>query len=88
MACKVTRDTHGTLWHVPQQKQVQTPGSKQFLGCGALDIWWDRDILNRADENIIIRQDNGTEEDADVIQITLGQAYDLLHALGWAIKTP
>ncbi len=87
MACKVTRDTHGTLWHVPLAPPVTTKGGKRYEGCGALDVWWDRDVTNKADENIIIRQDNGPEE-ADVIQITLGQAYDLLHALGWAIKTP
>lgn len=87
MACKVFRDTHGSLWRVPAQPDVTTKGGKKYEGCPQIDIWWDRGT-DKADENLIIRQENEDGEKADVLQLTLSQAYDLIHALGWAIKTP
>lgn len=88
VACSVHRDENGTGWRVPAARAVKTKGGKTYEGCQAVEVWWDRDVTNKSDENIILRQERGGGEPADVIQITLGQAYDLLHALGWAIKTP
>lgn len=84
MTCKVVRDEHGTSYEIPKAKDVQTPGGKRYPGSASVLVWWDRDIKNKADETLYIRQDNSAEK-ADVITLTLGQVYDLMHACGLAI---
>lgn len=82
MPCKVIRDEHGALYRVP----AFTPDKTNVIALTPrpnVDVWWDRDPTHKSDEDLIIRQDNG--EKADVITLTLGQAYDLLHAIGCAI---
>lgn len=89
MACSVHRDANGTGWHIKASKSVVTKGGKKYEGCPEVQCWWDRDVTNKSDENLIIRQESvDGKSEADVIQITLGQAYDLLHAIALAIKTP
>lgn len=84
MAARAIRDEHGTLYRIPAQTKVKTPGGQWLPGSPSVDLWWDRDVgPRRNDEQLLIRQTNGDK--ADVITLTLAQAYDLLHALGCAI---
>jgi hypothetical protein len=78
--CKKSSDEHGTLYRVP----AFVPQSKGKLQPRPhIDVWWDRGS-KRSDEDLIIRQENRTDG-ADCIFLTLGQAYDLIHALGCLI---
>mgnify|MGYP000175519507 CR=1 FL=1 len=86
VACKAIRDTHGTLWRVPAANTVKIKG-KLIDGAPQIDVWWDRDVAFKDNEHLIIRQENATDR-ADVLTLTLAQAYDLLHAIATAIKTP
>lgn len=88
MACRVIRDTHGTLYRIPKATTVQTPGHQLLPGSPHVDVWWDRDMgPKRNDEQLLIRQENEASR-ADVITLTLGQVYDMIHALGWAVMRP
>lgn len=78
MACKKTSDKFGSLFQVPAFKP-KDPSNKSLPSRPGVDVWWDREHLNKANEDIILRQVNG--ENADTIIINLGQAYDLLHAV-------
>lgn len=84
MVCRASKDEHGTTYHVPEDKTGKTPGGHQFPGCAAVDVWWARDFKHRSDETLLIRQESNNER-ADVIELTLGQVYDLIHALGHAV---
>jgi hypothetical protein len=53
-------------------------------GVAELQIWWARKFKDRRDETILIRQES-RPDGADVIELTLGQAYDLIHALCHAV---
>jgi hypothetical protein len=82
VACKAIRDENGTLYRVPAF--APEPKNRSRLTARPnVDVWWDRDAKVKSDEDLIIRQDNGDK--ADVIIITQGQGYDLLHALASAI---
>jgi hypothetical protein len=83
MACRVVRDDNGSLYQVPAAPTMKNAGGKWRPGFPRVDVWWDR---ARDGETLIIRQEN--EGKADVVSLTLGQVYDLIHALGWAIKRP
>jgi hypothetical protein len=81
LPCKVIRDEHGALYRVP----AFTPKPENLTKLEPrpnVDVWWDRGT-KKSDEDLYIRQDNGAK--ADVIVLTLGQAYDLIHALGSCI---
>lgn len=83
MPCRVYRDEHGALYRVPAFTPQLRENFKALPPRPAVDVWWDRDATKKSLEDLIISQDNGDK--ADVITITHGQAYDLIHALGWAI---
>lgn len=87
MVCRVIKDTYGTLYQVPAALNVKTPALKRLDGSPLVDVWWDRDHTNKSDECLILRQENEPDH-ADVITLTQGQVYDLIHALGWAIMRP
>jgi hypothetical protein len=75
MACKASKSKDGSLiYHIAKdQKQPE------------LDAWWLRH--DKKDELFTIRQENdvsGTKH-VDLIQLTLGQVYDLIHALSAAV---
>lgn len=86
MACQVSRDDNGTTYHVPESKPVVSPGGHTFPGSDAVDIWWGRRFKEAQDETLLLRQENG--KTVDVITLTLGQVYDVIHALGWAVMRP
>jgi hypothetical protein len=50
-----------------------------------VDVWWSRDKSN-AEETVIIRQEYEDRSTADVLELTLGQAYDLIDALNKVIE--
>jgi hypothetical protein len=50
-----------------------------------LDCWWARRFKSRADETLIIKQENQSDR-ADVVELTLGQVYDLIDALNKAVE--
>lgn len=55
-----------------------------FPGCASVDVWWGRQFKGKQDETLLIRQESNTKR-ADVVELTLGQVYDLIHALGWSV---
>lgn len=89
-AVKVWRDEHGALYRVPAftpdtaSLDVRKDTKRKLTSKPHVDCWWDRGV-RRDDEDLILRQENAPDR-ADVITITQGQAYDLIHALGWLIK--
>jgi hypothetical protein len=87
VACRVIRDTYGTLYQIPSAKTVKTPDRRLRDGSPHVDVWWDRDHTDKAHETLMIRQEN-MENRADVVSLTLGQVYDMIHALGWAVMKP
>lgn len=84
MACRVIRDKHGTTFIVPEDKSVKTVGGHQLPGSHELQVWWARTFKDRRDETLLIRQQSNSDK-ADVIELTLGQVYDLIHALSHAV---
>lgn len=86
MPAKAITDAYGTTYHIPEDKAVKTPGSKWRPGLPALEVWWSRDGA-KADETIIIRQEYEGRATAEVLELTQGQAYDLLDALNKALES-
>lgn len=87
MAAKVIRDENGTLHRVPRAPPYTTPRGLKLDGTPSVDVWWDREPMHKADEQLIIRQENGGDR-ADVIVISQGQAHDLLQAVAMALNKP
>lgn len=87
MAVRAIKDTYGTSYAIPKAKDGVTPGGKSFQGTPEISVWWDRDHTRKADETLILRQENSADR-SDVITLTLAQAYDLLHAVGLAVMRP
>ena len=48
-------------------------------------MWWARRFKERADETLIIKQENQSDR-ADVLELSFGQAYDLIDALNKAVE--
>jgi hypothetical protein len=64
---------------------AMTPGGIKRPGCPLVEVWWSRDG-KRADETIIIRQEWAGRDTAEVLEVTQGQAYDLMKALADAME--
>jgi hypothetical protein len=56
-------------------------------GVPEVQVWWSRSFRGRLDETLLLRQENNPNK-ADVIELTLGQVYDLIHALGNSVMRP
>jgi hypothetical protein len=56
-------------------------------GVPELNVWWARRFKTRAEETLIIKQENQADR-ADVIELTLGQVYDMILALNKAVENP
>ena len=91
-------DQNGFHWIVPEETSLNPKDYSQQV-----NVWWSREgrkrVLTSAptkklgwktdqSETLIIRQENGINIGADVIIITLGQAYDLIDALTQAVEKP
>jgi hypothetical protein len=87
VACRAVRDENGTTYFVPAAKVLKTPGGKALPGIPEIQVWWMRNFKARAGETLLIRQENNPKG-ADVIELTLGQVYDLIHALSNAVMRP
>lgn len=85
MPIKIDRDANGTSYTIPASETVKTPGGTMLPGRPELNAWWARRLKSRADETLIIKQENMGDR-ADVIELTLGQVYDLIDALNKAVE--
>jgi hypothetical protein len=45
-------------------------------------------LRTRRDETLLLRQERANGSGADIIELTLGQVYDAIHALAWAVMRP
>lgn len=84
MACRASRDANGTTYFVPEDKTTKTPGGHHLPGVPEVQVWWARKFKDRRDETLLIRQESNPQR-ADVIELSLGQVYDLIHALSHAV---
>jgi hypothetical protein len=84
VACRASRDANGTTYFVPQASVGRDPSGRVLAGLPEVQVWWARRFKDLKDETLIIRQESN-EDKADVIELTLGQVYDLIHALGAAV---
>lgn len=87
MPCEVSTDQYGTTFTIPPAASVKTPGAQWRSGCPAVTVWWSRDVAKKADETLIIRQEYGNRSTADVLELTLGQVYDLIDGLRKAVES-
>lgn len=85
MSCQVETDSSGTLYVIPADKTVKNPGGRLLPGVPELNVWWARRFKERADETLIIKQEN-MKDRADVVELTLGQLYDLIDAANRAVE--
>jgi hypothetical protein len=85
LACKIEKDPNGTSYTITASEAVKTPGGKQLPGSAELICWWARRFKSRAEETLIIKQENQSDR-ADVVELTLGQVYDLIDALNKAVE--
>jgi hypothetical protein len=85
MPARINRDAQGTSYTIDASPTVKSPGGTQLPGMAALVVWWARRFKSRSQETLIIRQESQTDR-ADVIEITLGQVYDLIDALNKAVE--
>lgn len=86
MPCSSSTDSHGTTYQIPEAPTVTLPSGKRFRGYPSLEIWWSRDLKLKAEETLVIRQEYPERSTADVLELTVGQAYDLIDALNKAVE--
>lgn len=86
MPAEAHTDQHGTSYLVPEAPAVKTPAGRILAGLPSIDVWWSRDFKKHAEETIIVRQEYEDRPTADIIELTLGQAYDLIDALTKAVE--
>jgi hypothetical protein len=95
VTCTANRDGFGTSYLIAAAPPAKTPKGRTLRGCPALDVWWSRDSRAgpwpatskaTAEETLIIRQEYENRSTADVLELTLGQAYDLIDALNKAVE--
>jgi hypothetical protein len=82
---KIDRDKNGTSYTILASPPVKTPGGTVLPGSPELNVWWARRFKTRAEETLIIKQENQSDR-SDVIELTLAQAYDLISALNKAVE--
>lgn len=83
MPCKVIRQGLTSIYTIPADDTLRDAGGNLLAPSPEVEAWWIGKMRNRREETFLIRQENGNN--ADVIELTLGQVYDLHHALGCAI---
>jgi hypothetical protein len=87
MVCRRVKDENGTTYFVSEVKTTANPRGKVLPGLPEIQVWWARRFKDRSEETLLIRQENNPQG-ADVIELTLGQLYDMIHALNEAIEKP
>lgn len=86
MPATKSTDAYGTTFTIQAAPSVRTPGAQWRPGCPAVEAWWSRNGA-KADETLIIRQEYPDRSTADVLELTFGQAYDLIDALNKAMES-
>jgi hypothetical protein len=86
VACSSSKDAHGTSYTIAAAETVKTPGSRFLPGCPEIIVWWSRSFERLSEETLIIRQEYPDRPTADVLELTFGQAYDLIDALNKAVE--
>lgn len=87
MTCEVDRDGNQTIYTIPSDSTGKTAGGKRFLGSAELVAWWTSGPWGSHDDRLLIKQENNNTR-ADVIELTQGQAYDLIYALNHSLGLP
>jgi hypothetical protein len=86
MAFRADKDKNGTTYIIEPDTIKKTPGGIHLPGCAEVQVWWSRKFKqHKAAETLLIRQENNRIR-ADVIELTLGQVYDLIHAANQAVE--
>ena len=85
MACRASKDENGTTFHIPEDSASRTAGGQVLPALPGVEVWWARRFKNLREETLMIRQETPGNDRADVIELTLGQVYDLIHALANAV---
>lgn len=88
MPCSSSKDAHGTTFTIAAAETTKDPKGRQLAGLPGLDLWWSRAFQKKAEETLVIRQEYPDRSTADVLELTLGQAYDLIDALNKAVEAP
>lgn len=86
MGCSAEYDPHGTTFNVPAANIVVTPGAKTRASFPGVQVWWSRSFKDKSEETLVIRQEYPERDTADVLELTLGQTYDLIDALCKAVE--
>lgn len=87
MPCSSSKDAHGTTYAISAAPTTKDPSGHVLAGYPSLEVWWSRDFKARSEETLIIRQEYEDRSTADVLELTLAQAYDLIDALNQAVET-
>lgn len=74
---QVLRDERGTTWIIPGD-DVKVKDTQEVA------IWWSRP--KQGPEVLLLRQENHTGKNADLIMLTLGQLYDLIDVANQAVE--
>jgi hypothetical protein len=85
MVCRASRDQNGTTYFITEDATARDPQGRVLRGSPEVQVWWARKFEARRDETLLIRQENNSNQRADVVELTLGQVYDLIHALGLSV---
>lgn len=83
---KRSTDAYGISYTIDADGTKVTPGGASRPGCPSVEVWWSRDGA-KADETMIIRQEWPGRDTAEVLEVTQGQAYELMKALAYAMES-
>lgn len=86
MPCSSSEDAHGTTYTIAEAPSTKDTKGRTLKGYPGLDLWWSRDFKAKSEETLVIRQEYEDRSTADVLELTLGQAYDLIDALIKAVE--
>lgn len=87
MGCKVTKEDGRSIYTIPEDSTPRDAGGRTLPSSPELQVWWSI-LRNRRDETLLVRQERPNAAHADVLELTLGQVYDMIHALCWAVMKP
>jgi hypothetical protein len=88
VACRVTKEDGRNIYTIPADATPRDAGGRVLPSSPELQAWW-TNLRQRRDETLLIRQESvNPKMNANVVELTLGQTYDLIHALCWAVMKP
>lgn len=77
---QLLRDEKGSTWIIPADE-----GTTRTQDTQEVAVWWSRP--KGAPEVLLLRQENHTGKNADLIMLTLGQLYDLIDVANQAVES-